>query len=77
MVQEGAEEYLFDAPVPSVRRSSKSVSVRVNEGRVEGENIAIDLPYIFSGQRGNLNDDDMNELREQGFHIENVNLPNP
>ena len=31
MVQEGAKEYLFDVPVPSMRRDCQSVSARVNE----------------------------------------------
>ena len=62
-IREGYEEYLFDVPVPSVRRACKSVSARVNEERVEGKNIATDLPSILSGRRGNLNDNDMNELR--------------
>ena len=47
VVQEGAEEYLFDAPVPSVRRAFQCVSARVNKEPVEGENIATDLPSIF------------------------------
>ena len=34
------------------------------------------LPSILSGQRGNLNDDDMNELREQGFDVDDEKLPN-
>ena len=62
VVQEGAEGYLFDVPVLSVRRSSKYVSARVNKDRVEGENIATDLPSISSVRRENLNDDDMNKL---------------
>ena len=60
LVQEGAEDYLFDFPVPYVRRARRSVSARVNEEQVEGKNIATDLPSIFLGQRGNLNNDDMN-----------------
>ena len=60
VVQEGAKEYLFDVPVTSVRRARQSVSARVNEEKVEGENIATDLPSISSGLRVNLNDDDMN-----------------
>ena len=63
VVQEGSEEYLFDVPVPSVRRARQYVSAQVNEERVEGDNIATDLPSISLGRRGNLNDDDMNELR--------------
>ena len=63
MVQEGAEEYLFDVPVTSVRCTRQSISAQVNEDGVEGENITIDLPSILSGRRGNLNDDDMHELR--------------
>ena len=53
---------MVDVPVPSVRRARQSVSARVNEERVEGENIMTDLPSISSGRRVNLNDDDMNEL---------------
>ena len=49
VVQEGAEEYLFDVPVPSVRRARQSVSAQVNKEQVEGENIATDLPSIFLG----------------------------
>ena len=30
VVQEGAEEYLFDVPVPSMIRARQSVSARVN-----------------------------------------------
>ena len=30
-----------------------------------------------SGRRGNLNDDDMNKLREQWFDVNDINLPNP
>ena len=30
-IQEGAEEYLFDVPVPSVRRACQYVSVQVKE----------------------------------------------
>ena len=30
-VQEGSEDYMFDVPVPSVRRARQSVSARVNE----------------------------------------------
>ena len=62
VVQGGDEEYLFDVPVPSVRRVRQYVSARVNKERVEGENIATDLPSILSGQRVNLNNDDMNKL---------------
>ena len=47
---------------------------RVNEERVEGKNIATYLPYILSGQSGNLNDDDMNKLQEQGFDVNDDNL---
>ena len=53
---------MFDVPVSSVRYACQFVSSQVNEDRVEGENIATDLPSILSGRRGNLNDDDMNEL---------------
>ena len=53
---------MFDVPFPSVRRACQSVSAKVNEEQVEGENIATDLPSIFSGRRGNLNDDDMKKL---------------
>ena len=60
VVQEGAEEYLFDVPVLYTRRARKYVSAQVNEEQVEGDNIATDLPSILSGRRGNLNDDDMN-----------------
>ena len=62
VVQEGAEEYLFDVTVPSVRCACQSISARVNEERVEGNNIVTYLPSILSGRRGNLNDDDMNVL---------------
>ena len=62
MVQEGDDDYLFDVPFTSVIRARQSVSERVNEEQVEVENIATDLPSISSGQRGNLNDDDMNKL---------------
>ena len=54
---------MFDFPVPSVRRARQSVSAQVNKERVEGKNIATDLPSILLGRRGNLNNDDMNELR--------------
>ena len=67
---------LFDVPVPSVRRARQYVSSRVNEERVEGEDIATDLPSISSVRRGNLNDDDMKELQEQGFDFKNDNLAN-
>ena len=77
MVQKGAEEYLFDVPVTSVRHARQYDSSQVNEERVEGENIATDLPSILSGQRGNLNNDDMNELQEQGFDVNDDNLKNP
>ena len=53
---------MFDVPFPSVRRACQSVSAQVNKEQVEGENIATDLPSIFLGRRGNLNDDDRNEL---------------
>ena len=36
VVQEGADEYLFGVPGPSVRLARQSVSARVNEERVEG-----------------------------------------
>ena len=77
VVQEGAEEYLFGVPVTSMSRARQSVSARVNEERVEGGNIATGLPSIFSGRRGNLNDDDMNKIREPGFDVDDDNLPNP
>ena len=77
MVKEGAKEYLFGSPVTSVECTRQYVSARVNEERVEGENIATDLPFIFSGLRGNLNDDNMKELQEQGFDVDDDNLPNP
>ena len=77
VVQEGSDENLFDVPVPSLRRACQYVSARVNKERVEGENIATDLPSIFFGRRGNLNYDDMNELQEKGFDVEDDNLPNP
>ena len=60
-----------------MRRGRQSISARVNKERVEGENIATDLPSILSGRRRNLNDDDMNELQEQGFDVDEKNLPNP
>ena len=63
VAQEGVKEYLFDIPVTSVRRSFHSVSAQVNKERVEGKNITVNLPSISLGQRGNLNDDDMNELQ--------------
>ena len=44
--------------------------------RVEGYNIATDLPSIFLGRRGNLNDDDMKELQEQGFDVNDNSIPN-
>ena len=69
VVQEVAEEYLFDFPVPSVRRASQSVIGQINKKRVEGKNIATDMPSIFSGQRGDLNDEYMNKLREQGSDV--------
>ena len=75
-VQEGYEEYLFDIPVPSVRCARQSVSAPVNKEQVEGENIGTDLPSILSGQRGNLNDDYMKRLLEEGFDVDNDNLPN-
>ena len=75
VVQEGAQKYLFDVPVPSVRCARQSVSARVKEERVEVENIATDLPSISSVRRGNLNNDDMNELREY-FDVNDDNLPN-
>ena len=62
VIQEGADENLFDVPVPYVRHPRQSVSARVNEERVEGGNIATDMPSILSGRRGKLNNDDMNEL---------------
>ena len=77
MVQVGAEEYLFDLTIPYVRRVCQYVSAQVNKERVEGENIATDLPSILSGQRGNLNNDDMNKLREQGFDVDDGKLTNP
>ena len=77
VVQEGSEEYLFYVPVTSVIRARQSVSARVNKERVEGENIATDMPSILSGQRGNFNDDDMNELQEQDFYVDDDKLPNP
>ena len=77
MVQEGANAYLFGVPVTYVRHTCKSVSARVNEERLEGDNIATYLPSILLGQRGNLNDYDMNELQEQGFDVEDDNLTNP
>ena len=49
----------------------------VNKEQVEGKNIATDLPSILSGRRGKLNDDDMKKLREQGFDVDDDNLPNP
>ena len=60
-----------------MRRGRQSISARVNKERVEGENITTDLPSILSGRRRNLNDDDMNELQEQGFDVDEKNLPNP
>ena len=63
MFQEGALECLFDVPVPYVRHPRQSVSARVNKEQVEGKNIMTDLPTILSLRRGNLNDDDMNELQ--------------
>ena len=77
MVQEGSKEYLFDVPVPYARRAFQYVSARVNEERVEGENIATDLPSILSGRIGNLKNDDMNKLKEQGFHVDDEKPPNP
>ena len=62
LVQGGDKEYLFDVSVTSVRHDCQSIIAQVNKERVEGENIAKDLPSIFSGRRGNLNDDDMNKL---------------
>ena len=76
VVQEGANKYLFDVPVPSVKHARQYVSARVIKELVEGENIAKDLPSILSGRRGNLNNDDMNELREQIFDVDDDNLPN-
>ena len=35
-----------------------------------------DLPSIFPGQRGNLNNDDINKLQEQGFDADDEKLPN-
>ena len=77
LVQEGSEEYLFDVPVPSVRRARKYVIAQVNKEQVEGKNIATYLLSIFSGQRGNLNDDDMNKLREQVLYVNTDNFSNP
>ena len=77
MLQEVANEYVFDVPVTSVRRSCQYVSAQVNEEQVEGDNIATDLPSILLGRRGNLNDDDMKTFQEQGFDVDNDNLPNP
>ena len=77
VLQEGAEEYLFGFSVTYVRHDHQYVSARLNEEQVEGENIATDLPSISSGRRGNLNNDDMNELQEQGFDVDDKNLPNP
>ena len=69
--------YPFDVPVTSVICSRQSVSARVNKERVEDKNITVDLPSISLGQRGNLNDDDMNKLQEQRFDVNDGNLPNP
>ena len=77
MVQEGDKEYLCDVPIPSMRRAHQPVSARVNEERVQGENIATDLPSISSGRIGNLNDDDMNKLREQVLYVNTDNFSNP
>ena len=63
VVQKGSEEHLFDVSVPSMRRACRSFSSRVNRGRLEGDNIATDLPSVSLGRRGNLNDDDMKKLR--------------
>ena len=60
-----------------MRRACQYVSARVNGEQLEGKNIATDMPSILSGQRGKLNDDDMNKLLEQGFDVDNDNLPNP
>ena len=77
VVQEGTKEYLFDVPVRFIIRACKSVRARVNEDRVEDKNIAIDLPSILLGRRGNLNYDDMNKIQERGFDVNDDNLPNP
>ena len=47
VVQKGSEEHLFDVSVPSMRRACRSFSSRVNRGRLEGDNIATDLPSIL------------------------------
>ena len=60
-----------------MRRACQYVSAQVNEERVEGDNIATDLPSISSGRRGNLKDDDMKTFQEQGFDVDNDNLTNP
>ena len=70
VAQEGVKEYPFDVPVTSVICSRQSVSARVNKERVEDKNITVDLPSISLGQRGNLNDDDMNKLQEQRFDVD-------
>ena len=70
VAQEGVKEYMFDVPVPSVRRSCQSVSARVYKERVEDKNITVDLPSISLGRRGNLNNDDMNKLQEQRFDVD-------
>ena len=75
-MQEGDEEYLYDVPVTSVRHARQYVSARVNKEWVEDENIAIYLPSILLGSRGNLNDDDKKKLQEQGFDVDDDNLPN-
>ena len=49
----------------------------MKEERTERKNIVIDQTSILSGRRLNLNNDDMNKLQEQGFDVDDDNLPNP
>ena len=76
VVQEGTKEYLFDVHVTYMRCAHQSISKRMNKEWVEGENSVTDLPSILPGQRGNLNNDDINKLQEQGFDADDDKLPN-
>ena len=48
VVQEWAEDYLFDVYVTSVKHDHQYVSELVNEEQVEGKNIATDMTTISS-----------------------------
>ena len=76
VMQEGAKEFLFNVPAPSVMCACQGVSVLSNYKRVWGKNIATDIPIISSDQRISLNNDDMNKLWHQGFDVDDDTLPN-